>query len=377
MTRFIPDHPLRSPEITRTEGALLRGMAIIGIVLHNYCHWLGSIVRENEYTFRQGNVDGLLSVLQHPDSRLPLHLLSFFGHYGVPIFLFLSAYGLEKKYAGKLLQSPPRTLTKRVRSVLGFMATHYLKLFRLMAVGFAIFLLVDTLTPHPWHYDIEKIGAQLLMLNNLFSQPDRMIWPGPYWFFGLMMQFYLLYRLVLYRRHWAVTVVLIAVCVVMQGLLPPDGDAMNRYRYNWMGGMLPFGFGLLYARFEKSLGTICQTSIRLFVGVALCVGLVFAMSLNFVGWTFTPAIVCMGGLLLAKALTSAPFFGLLSQMLTWLGSISAALFVVHPIARKVIIPLSHQGHLYTGLLLYVVVSIILAWLLHQVIRRIPLPRLND
>lgn len=152
---------------------------------------------------------------------------------------------------------------------------------------------------------------------------------------------------------------------------------MNRYRYNWMGGMLPFGFGLLYAQFEKSLSTICQTSIRLFVGVALCVGLVFAMSLNFVGWTFAPAIVCMGGLLLAKALTSAPFFGLLSQMLTWLGSISAALFVVHPIARKVIIPLSHQGHLYTGLLLYVVVSIILAWLLHQVIRRIPLPRLND
>ena len=36
--------------------------------------------------------------MTQPDWNLPVHLLSFFGHYGVPVFLFLSAYGLVMKY---------------------------------------------------------------------------------------------------------------------------------------------------------------------------------------------------------------------------------------------------------------------------------------
>lgn len=39
--------------LTRTECNALRGLAIIGIFLHNYCHWLGPIVKENEYQFLQ------------------------------------------------------------------------------------------------------------------------------------------------------------------------------------------------------------------------------------------------------------------------------------------------------------------------------------
>ena len=81
--------------LTRTECNALRGLAIIGIFLHNYCHWLGPIVKENEYQFFAANVEGLNRALVHVDWNLPLHLLSFFGHYGVPLFLFLSAYGLD------------------------------------------------------------------------------------------------------------------------------------------------------------------------------------------------------------------------------------------------------------------------------------------
>ena len=76
----------------------MRGVAIIGIFLHNYCHWLGMAVKENEYTFTAGNCRRLLEVMTQRDWNLPVHLLSFFGHYGVPVFLFLSAYGLVMKY---------------------------------------------------------------------------------------------------------------------------------------------------------------------------------------------------------------------------------------------------------------------------------------
>lgn len=76
--------------------ACMRGLAIIGIFLHNYCHWLGPMVKENEYTFNAENVTRMNHALVHPDGQLPLHLLSFFGHYGVPVFLFLSGYGLSR-----------------------------------------------------------------------------------------------------------------------------------------------------------------------------------------------------------------------------------------------------------------------------------------
>ena len=84
--------------LSRTECNALRGMAIIGIFLHNYCHWLGPVVKENEYQFFKRNADWFSQVASNPDYLWPMHILSFFGHYGVPIFLFLSAYGLERKY---------------------------------------------------------------------------------------------------------------------------------------------------------------------------------------------------------------------------------------------------------------------------------------
>ena len=85
--------------LNRTECNILRGIAIAGIVLHNYCHWLRPIVKENEYQFNQHNVDWFNNIMAHSFTELTFfHLLSFFGHYGVPIFLFLSAYGLVMKY---------------------------------------------------------------------------------------------------------------------------------------------------------------------------------------------------------------------------------------------------------------------------------------
>lgn len=342
--------------------ACMRGLAIIGIFLHNYCHWLGPMVKENEYTFNAENVTRMNYALVHPDAQLPMHLLSFFGHYGVPVFLFLSGYGLFKKYQD--VQVP----------VGRFLYTHYLKLFRMMAVGFALFIAVDTLNPPSWHYDSLKVISQLLMFNNLLPRPDKMIWPGAFWFFGLMMQLYLLYRLVLHRRHWGITALLMALCVIVQLQLPPLSEAMNRYRYNSMGGMLPFGLGLLYAQFHKSATLWGNDNVKQSAALLVCIALAYYLSQSFVGWTFAPAVICVATLLAAKLLARAAVMAWLYRALCWMGSISAALFVTHPITRKLIIPISRHGQPYLGLLLYIVASIALAWVADKLIKRIPLPK---
>lgn len=342
--------------------ACMRGLAIIGIFLHNYCHWLGPMVKENEYTFNAENVTRMNHALVHPDGQLPLHLLSFFGHYGVPVFLFLSGYGLFKKYQD--VQAP----------VGRFLYTHYLKLFRMMAVGFALFIAVDTLNPPSWHYDSLKVISQLLMFNNLLPRPDKMIWPGAFWFFGLMMQFYLLYRLVLHRHHWGITALLMVLCVIVQLQLPPLSEAMNRYRYNFMGGMLPFGLGLLYAQFHKSATLWGNDNVKQSAALLVCIALAYYLSQSFLGWTFAPAVICVATLLAAKLLARVAVMAWLYRALCWMGGISAALFVTHPITRKLIIPISRHGQPYLGLLLYIVASIALAWVADKLIKRIPLPK---
>ena len=81
--------------LSRTECNILRGIAIVGIVLHNYCHWLRPIVQENEYQFNQHNVDWFHNIITHSFNELTtFHLLSFFwtlwcAHFSFSICLWV------------------------------------------------------------------------------------------------------------------------------------------------------------------------------------------------------------------------------------------------------------------------------------------------
>ncbi len=372
---------MRKELLTRTECDALRGLAIIGIFLHNYCHWLGPIVKENEYQFFSRNVDQLNHALVHPDGNLLLHLLSFFGHYGVPLFLFLSAYGLVKKYE-RPRATDTATVTSGSPATWRFVRYHFLKLFKMMIVGFVAFTMVDAITPGRWHYDVLKIIAQLGMFNNLLPEPDHQIWPGPYWFFGLMLQLYIVYRLLIYRRHWGFTVGLMLACALAQLFFDPEGEGINHYRYNFMGGMLPFGLGILLARFEKTILSWRQQSKPVQWDGCLCIiaaVLVYSCSIHFYTWTLVPLAVCAFGIGFARLLTAISSYHWGHSFLwamEWMGGISAALFVCHPITRKIFIPISRQGDIYTGLLLYVIASICLAWVFAKLMKHIPNPNLK-
>lgn len=327
----------------------MRGLAIIGIFLHNYCHWLGFAVKENEYTFTMSKASDLMQALAQPDLNLPIHLVSFFGHYGVPVFLFLSAYGLVMKYEKRGALSPKQT------NVVPFLKHHYVKLFKMMIVGFVAFTMVDAITPGSHKYHVMDILGQMFMFNNMMPDPDHVIWPGPYWFFGLMMQLYIVYRLLLWRKGDVYALLLIAVCWAMQAFCDPEGDTLNRVRYNFMGGVLPFCAGLLYARHGKQLTHGVRMTLMVISVVA-----VFFFSFNFQTWLWAPLFVCTATIGIVKLLPKT-----VNEWIAWVGTISAALFVLHPLTRKIFIPISRHGDVYTGLLLYIVASIALAWFYHN------------
>ena len=365
-------------KLTRTECNALRGLAIIGIFLHNYCPWLQPVVKENEYQYFQNNVNDLYQVLQGSWNELFFfHILSFFGHYGVPVFLFLSAYGLTIKYEQRRSIAPTSNLqVEPTLPFFGFIKYHWLKLFRMMIVGFVAFTMVDAVTAGSHNYKVMDIIGQMGLFNNLLPHPDDIIWPGPYWFFGLMIQLYIVYRLLLYRRHWSWNVGLILICFAIQLACEPESDALNRWRYNFIGGMLPFGAGLLYARYVRPWSTATNL-----VAFTLSVLAILLMSFSYLTWYFVPLAICIASITFVKLLSrleAAIDSKSLSLMtvLSWVGSISAALFVCHPITRKIFIPISKAGNYWTGLLLYIIASLCLAWLFKELMKKIPSPKLK-
>lgn len=354
--------------LTRKECTAMRGVAILAIILHNYTHWLKGIVRENEYTWQHEKWDQLWQVVLNPDELLPMHLLSFFGHYGVPVFLFLSGYGLVKKYEQSGLLKV---------SVWRFVRYNYLKLFRILIVGFAAFIILDAITPNMHRYLWTEIVAILGMFANFFEHPARVIWPGPYWYFSITLQLYILYRLVFYHwRHWGVVAVCVVACWAWQLYCYNNMVTLEWLRYNFIGGMLPFGVGLLLARYEERMvknwkmttGTPLMLAWLLNLVIAI-VGIFWA-SAFFNEWLFVPALVIWGSIALVKLMPKQA-----SPYIVWLGGISAAIFVVHPIVRKIFVRPYYQQDQYAGLLLYLVATIFLSWLFMKLIHKIPSPKL--
>lgn len=365
--------------LTRNECTAMRGIAILAIMLHNYCHFIGKIVQENEYQFFTMNNDRLWQAMTHPDVLLPVHLLSYFGHYGVPVFLFLSGYGLVMKYETSQSSSTSEVAEPSACPPVRFLRYSYLKLLRMLIVGFSLFICVDIVTPGTFSFHWDNVLAQLLMYINVLPEPDRIIWPGIYWFFGLMIELYIVYRLLLYRRSSWLVVVMIVICWLLQVFCDPEGETLNRLRYNFIGGMLPFGLGLIAARVRTGRTPsphatdqeFARDGLFLWIPVLIVsVALVFAMCFNFQTWFWIPVFIIIGCVAMVKVMP-----GWLMKVFVWFGGISAAMFVAHPIARKLFITVAWKQDIYDGLMLYFIAAIALSWVVKQVIDRIPKPEL--
>ena len=373
--------------LSRTESAALRGIAILGIILHNYCHFLGFAVKENEYKFDSSRPMQFFDKLFSLDSDLFIHFFSFLGHYGVPIFLFISGYGLVKKYEAHPQTGNENPSRREGHSVgFTFIRKHFLKLFRLMIIGYLVFIGVYLLrhSDGAQVYSWDHVLTQLTMTINFFYfDPDHIIKPGPYWYFGLMLQLYILYILVIYRwRQNSLLIALAAGSILLEACFGNQQDWLNYIRYNFIGGLLPFCMGIWAARREplsnSPEGESNSTPPLREVGWVLISALfVLFGGMYFWTWLIVPAFIAIGAIATVKLLSAckgilSPLSSLLSP-LSWLGSISAMLFVMHPIARELIISHYRRIDIYGGIFIYLLSSVALAMLLKWILRYIPKP----
>lgn len=343
-------------DITRSDTALLKGVAILAIVLHNFCHWIPGAVVENEYNFYFSHSVDLLVTLRDLGPHVVLNLFSYFGCYGVPVFLLISGYGMVRKYEREGAAGI---------GVREFTLYNARKLWRLMLVGFALLFLYEELFTTGWRHGFLNIIWFFTFLSNFLPQTDTAFLPkqdlllGPWWYFSLTMQMYLLYRLAFYRRGRGALIAAAAVCVALQVasltvLYEPSQTMLHYLRYTFLGCLLPFALGVWAARYGLPKSPILYIA---------CLAVFVAAIFNVFAWVFAP---------LALALLALPLTRLratrLRSALEWLGKISAWLFVVHPIVRAVVNP-RMGGNVYLMLAEYLALSIALAWVLTKLMTK--------
>ena len=327
--------------LSRQECNFMRGVAILVIVLNNFGHWVNGVHPDNEFSYNESNVSGFLDSLMTPSGILPLELLSFYSPYGVMLFIFLSGYGLTLKYE-----------FGEGRSVTGieFVKEHYKKLFLMQAKGLAFFLMVFTICNAKFIFGTLPFISQLFMMGNLY--PLSEITPGPYWFFGMIMEVYIIYRFVFYRRSSLIMMSIVAISILIMGGVEPNGRFIYYFRMNIGLALLPFSLGVLVARhWSMEWSHILDTKLKCLLWLSMSFVLLTLCKFNFYSWLFMPVFIVCTAVTLVKILSHCAS---IVQIFTWLGGLSGVMFVIHPAIRSILIARANENEGF-----YTIISVIL------------------
>jgi peptidoglycan/LPS O-acetylase OafA/YrhL len=182
---------------------------------------------------------------------------------------------------------------------------------------------------------------------NLISPKD--IIPGVYWYFGLTMQFYIIYLLFYYRREaaWVWAVGLLSIVLVV--LLEWKNDLyLYNIRHNSPGWLMVFLFGVWYARGGHDSRFMRLANKHRLASIGLFVALWIFTSLNTQLWVLSPFFSILAMLLIVQkspsqgrtsetAESSSTMLGQVRRYsirtVAYLGTISVGIFVWHPILR--------------------------------------------
>lgn len=279
--------------LSKNENLALRGFCIMFIVLHNLAHNVMPF-EENEKWFNPEFANFFINnFFDHPI----LGSISYLGWLGVPIFFFLSGYGLSKKYGHS------------IQNTFSFITGHYLKLL-LLAGPFILLKNIKIGTPPL------QVLAQLTFLNNLFENSS--IYPAAFWYLRVAFEYYILYALIL--RRFPVKWLLVFAMLVTCSLFFLNDEVVKTMKYHSIGWLLDFSLGVYVAQHGQWLKRI----ENVYCSFLFFVMLVFS-SINEYAWYFSCTFAVLFFLSIKRHLAN--------RLMTFLGSISAFLYVIHPLIR--------------------------------------------
>ena len=175
--------------IDKESGLLFKGMAILMIVTHNFMHVFPH-PRQNEFDFKREYFDSFLYLLWNESENIFRITASYFGHFGVQVFIFLSAYGLTKKYLNSVINYRQFIWSRITKIYPAFLLA--------LLTWFILRILWNSLNDslETTDFMINAVLLKVTLLSNFFS--GYALKPvGPWWFFPFIIQFYIVYPAIL------------------------------------------------------------------------------------------------------------------------------------------------------------------------------------
>ena len=195
--------------LSKNESNLIKGISILLIIFHNYFHIIPPSPGENQFSFSALNFERFRQLLIADPFSIIRYILAYFGHYGVQMFIFISGYGLYI------------SIKNREIPYFKFLGDRVKKLYPTLLI-IVIFLLV--VIPI-WEKGINPrtIKSLLLKLTLLFNfiPGEAMSVTGPFWFFSLIFQLYIIFAFLVYliKRFGSVSMLVIGAVSLLTTII--------------------------------------------------------------------------------------------------------------------------------------------------------------
>ncbi len=311
--------------IDRDKTTLWRGIAILGIVVHNILVGNFGFVGCNEMTFKIAKTEAFWGSLTRPSIMLLGDLFAFWGWIGVPVFVFISGFGLETKYGKGSLNSS------------SFLASNYRKLITLLLPAVLLYSLLF-LFSRDWLSLLSSV-LSLSLLGNVWYMVLPLN-PSIYWYFGLTWElylFYLIFRLI-HKSHTSMNICMLIwslvgflLMAIAYWAFKESSQSLEWLRRNFIGWVPIFCLGIWVANTKRNLRLPSNWLLLVLMALVLFVIICIA-SFNFYSWLFVPLIALLLLLVLGEIFC---LMNLTKKLFVWIGGLSSYLFVVHPMARGI------------------------------------------
>lgn len=326
--------------MTRLECSTLRCLAIVSIMLHNLAHWLPGAAPENEFSFSLEHYEVFWKSVVSWD--FIIQFFSFFGHLGVPVFVFLTGYGLAQKYDGIDIEWK------------SFLYKHWKKLIVPSVVGTLVYLFVMFVLEGHLVCSISRIIVQCTMLLNIIS-PMHLL-PMPYWYLGMTMQLYIIYLLVVYKRSLTTLLLLTLISLILMACCVDYYQAVVLSKFNFVGWLVPLYMGIAYSRYQAKIHVKRGLSLLGISGISMI--LVLLCEYNYYAWLLIPLFIVILAVGIVKYIPVH-----LQQRMDYIGRNSLYFLIVHPITRELIMPYVPDMGGYLSLMIYMIITFFVVYII--------------
>lgn len=197
--------------LSKAQTTILKGLAMIMIVLHNFIH-ATNFITENEFDFNPERIIRLFVSIKNSIWMLINGPLSLWGFLGIELFIFISGYGLAKQF-----------IKKKPSSYFKYLLPKLIKIYSLIIIGLLFYglLLLPIGEINMTNY-VHAIKSYLFLYTNFSTETlfsVRLI--GPWWYFSFVIQLYIIFPLLYYF--------------------------IDKYKEKGLFGLLLFSYILIYA----------------------------------------------------------------------------------------------------------------------------------